>query len=82
MYEVFSVGKLSETQKSKLRNGHPVRVKKGSGNSLCLSHDQIKKLEFEENLLNNNLNFFENYLKLINMNKDDIKIKDFKKIKE
>ena len=45
MYEVFSVGKLSETQKSKLRNGHPVRVKKGSGNSLCLSHDQIKKLE-------------------------------------
>jgi hypothetical protein len=45
MYEVISVGKLSETQKSKLRNGHPVRVKKGSGNSLCLSHDQIKKLE-------------------------------------
>ena len=45
MYEVFSVGKLSETQKSKLRNGHPVRVKKGSGNQLCLSHDQIKKLE-------------------------------------
>jgi len=45
MYEVFSVGKLSKTQKSKLRNGHPVRVKKGSGNSLCLSHDQIKKLE-------------------------------------
>ena len=45
MYEVVSVGKLSETQKSKLRNGHPVRVKKGSGNSLCLSHDQIKKLE-------------------------------------
>ena len=44
--------------------------------------DQIKKLEFEENLLNNNLNFFENYLKLINMNKDDITIKDFKKIKE
>ena len=29
MYEVVSVGKLSETQKSKLRNGHPVRVKKG-----------------------------------------------------
>jgi len=45
MYEVVSVGKLSETQKSKLRNGHPVRVKKGSGNQLCLSHDQIKKLE-------------------------------------
>jgi hypothetical protein len=45
MYEVVSVGKLSETQKSKLRNGHHVRVKKGSGNSLCLSHDQIKQLE-------------------------------------
>ena len=45
MYEVVSVRKLSKTQKSKLRNGHPVRVKKGSGNQLCLSHDQIKKLE-------------------------------------
>jgi hypothetical protein len=45
MYEVVSVGKLSETQKSKLRNGHPVRVKKGSGNKLSLLHDQIKKLE-------------------------------------
>jgi hypothetical protein len=45
MYEVVSVGKLSETQKSKLRNGHPVRVKKGSGNKLSLTHDQIKKLE-------------------------------------
>jgi hypothetical protein len=45
MYEVVSVGKLSETQKSKLRNGHPVRVKKGSGNKLSLSHEQIKKLE-------------------------------------
>ena len=41
MYEVFSVGKLSETQKSKLRNGHPVRVKKGSGNKLSLTHDQV-----------------------------------------
>jgi hypothetical protein len=45
MYEVVSVGKLSETQKSKLRNGHPVRIKKGSGNKLSLTHDQIKKLE-------------------------------------
>ena len=44
MYEVVSVGKLSETQKSKLRNGHPVRVKAGSGNKLCLSQEQIKKL--------------------------------------
>jgi hypothetical protein len=45
MYEVVSVGKLSETQKSKLRNGHPVRVKKGSCNNLSLTHEQIKKLE-------------------------------------
>ena len=45
MYSEIRISKLSETQKSKLRNGHPVRVKKGSGNSLCLSHDQIKKLE-------------------------------------
>jgi hypothetical protein len=45
MYEVVSVGKLSETQKSKLRNGHPVRVKKGSGNKLNLTPEQIKKLE-------------------------------------
>ena len=45
MYSEIAISKLSETQKSKLRNGHPVRVKKGSGNSLCLSHDQIKKLE-------------------------------------
>lgn len=45
MYEAYSVGKLSETQKSKLRNGHPVRVKKGSGNKLNLTPEQIKKLE-------------------------------------
>ena len=44
MYEVVSVGKLSETQKSKLRNGHPVRIKEGSGNKLCLTQEQIKKL--------------------------------------
>ena len=45
MYEVVSVGKLSETQKSKLRNSHPVRVKLGSGNKLSLTQEQIKKLE-------------------------------------
>ena len=45
MYHSTGVGKLSETQKSKLRNGHPVRIKKGSGNSLHLTDAQIKKLE-------------------------------------
>ena len=45
MYSAIGVGKLSETQKSKLRNGHPVRIKKGSGNSLHLTDAQIKKLE-------------------------------------
>jgi hypothetical protein len=38
--------------------------------------NQIKKLEFEETLLKNNLNFFENYLQLL-INKDDITLKDF-----
>ena len=42
MYEAYSVGKLSETQKSKLRNGHPVRVKKGSGNKLNLTLNKLK----------------------------------------
>ena len=45
MYSAIGVEKLSETQKSKLRNGHPVRIKKGSGNSLHLTDPQIKKLE-------------------------------------
>ena len=44
MYSAVGVGKLSETQKSKLRNGHPVRIKQGSGNTLHLTDPQIKKL--------------------------------------
>ena len=44
MYKLTSVKKLSESQKSKLRNGHPVRIKSGTGNSLHLSDMQIKKL--------------------------------------
>ena len=44
MYSTTGVGKLSESQKSKLRNGHPVRIKIGSGNSLNLTAEQIKKL--------------------------------------
>ena len=45
MYSEIGISKLSETQKSKLRNGHPVRVKLGSGNKLNLTNEQIKKLE-------------------------------------
>jgi hypothetical protein len=45
MYTLVGVQKLSETQKSRLRNGHPVRIKKGSGNQLHLTNEQIKKLE-------------------------------------
>ena len=52
MYSAIGVGKLSETQKSKLRNGHPVRIKKGSGNSLHLTDAQIKKLESGKGLIN------------------------------
>ncbi len=46
MYHSTSVQKLSESQKSKLRNGHPVRIKVGSGgNTLHLTDQQIKKLQ-------------------------------------
>jgi hypothetical protein len=46
MYHSIGVQKLSESQKSKLRNSHRVRIKKGSGgNNLHLTDDQIKKLE-------------------------------------
>jgi hypothetical protein len=44
MYHSTGVQKLSESQKSKLRNGHPVRIKQGSGNTLQLTDAQIKKL--------------------------------------
>ena len=45
MYKLTSVKSLSESQKSRLRNGHPVRVSAGSGNKLHLSDMQIKKLQ-------------------------------------
>ena len=45
MYHSTGVGILSESQKSKLRNGHPVRIKLGSGNNLHLTDPQIKKLQ-------------------------------------
>ncbi len=44
MYHSTGVQKLSESQKSKLRNGHPVRIKQGSGNTLHLTDEQINKL--------------------------------------
>ena len=44
MYHSTGVQKLSESQKSKLRNGHTVRIKQGSGNTLHLTDAQIKKL--------------------------------------
>ncbi len=45
MYHSTGVGKLNESQKSKLLNGHPVRIKLGSGNNLHLTDQQIKKLQ-------------------------------------
>ena len=33
MNSAIGVGKLSESQKSKLRNSHPLRIKLGSGNT-------------------------------------------------
>ena len=47
MYHIVSVGKLSETQKSRLRNGHATRIKKGNGNKLHLTAEQIKEFVFE-----------------------------------
>ena len=43
MYHSTGVGKLSPSQMSKLRNGHPVRIKLGSGNTLNLTDQQIEK---------------------------------------
>jgi hypothetical protein len=45
MYQSVGVAKLSESQKSRLRNGHPVRIKIGSGNKLNLTNEQVKKLQ-------------------------------------
>ena len=45
MYHPVGVSKLSENQKSRLRNGHSVRIKKGTANKLHLTQEQIKKLE-------------------------------------
>jgi hypothetical protein len=45
MYQSVGVAKLSESQKSRLRNGHPVRIKIGTGNKLNLTNEQVKKLQ-------------------------------------
>ena len=44
MYHEVGIQKLSENQLSKLRNGHPVRVKLGNHHKICLSVQQLKKL--------------------------------------
>ena len=45
MYYHISIEKLSENQLSRLRNGHPVRVKICTKHSIYLTIYQIKKLE-------------------------------------
>jgi len=44
MYHEIGIQKLSENQLSKLRNGHPVRIKLGNHHKICLSVQQLKKL--------------------------------------
>ena len=44
MYHPIGIQKLSENQLSRLRNGHPVRVKIGSHHKIHLSVPQLKKL--------------------------------------
>ncbi len=42
MYDPVGFSKLSENQKSRLRNGHPVRIKKGTANTFHLTQEEIK----------------------------------------
>ena len=44
MYYEVGIQKLSDNQLSKLRNGHPIRVKLGNHHKICLSIQQLKKL--------------------------------------
>lgn len=44
MYQEVGIQKLSDNQLSKLRNGHPVRIKVGSTHKVALSPQQLKKL--------------------------------------
>ena len=45
MYHEVGIQKLSDNQLSKLRNGHPVRVKLGNTHKISLSIQQLKKLQ-------------------------------------
>ncbi len=45
LYHSTGVQKLRPSQMSKLRTGKPVRIKLGSGNTLNLTDQQIKKLQ-------------------------------------
>ena len=44
MYQTIGIAKLSDNQLSRLRNGHPVRVKLGSSHKIALNIQQLKKL--------------------------------------
>lgn len=43
-YHLVNIHQLTENQKSRLRNGHPVRVKLGNHHKLHVSEPQLKKL--------------------------------------
>jgi len=44
MYQTVGIEKLSDNQLSRLRNGHPVRVKLGNHHKIALNISQLKKL--------------------------------------
>ena len=44
MYHTLSIDQLSKKQVSKLLNGHPVRVKMGSGGKIHVTSEQAKKM--------------------------------------
>ena len=44
MYQTVGIEKLSDNQLSRLRNGHPVRVKLGNYHKIALNISQLKKL--------------------------------------
>ena len=44
-YHIVNIHRLTENQKSRLRNGHPVRVRLGGHHKMHASSEQIKELE-------------------------------------
>ena len=44
MYQTVGIAKLSDNQLSRLRNGHPVRIKLGNSHKIALNIQQLKKL--------------------------------------